>query len=126
LLAVNDVVVFAMLVPAVAKLSSEDSHLVTEPVFPLKVSVVELVPVQTVALPAIVPPTEAGETVIVPVAFTVPQPPTKRMLYGYVPATDGVPKIVIVLLFHEAATPGGRPLAPAVPAFAIPVAPVVV
>jgi len=58
-----------MLVPAVAKLSSEDSHLVTEPVFPLKVSVVELVPVQTVALPAIVPPTEAGETVTVAVAL---------------------------------------------------------
>ena len=34
--------------------------------------------------------------------------------------------MVIVLLFQEAATPGGRPLAPAVPAFAIPVAPVVV
>jgi len=58
-----------MLVPAVAKLSSEDSHLVTEPVFPLKVSVVELVPVQTVALPAIVPPTDAGETVMVAVAL---------------------------------------------------------
>jgi len=34
--------------------------------------------------------------------------------------------MVIVLLFQEAATPAGRPLAPAVPAFAIPVAPVVV
>ena len=63
---------------------------------------------------------------MVPVAFTVPEPPVKRMLYGYVPATDGVPKMVIVLLFHEAATPAGSPLAPAVPAFAIPVAPVVV
>ena len=34
--------------------------------------------------------------------------------------------MVIVLLFQEAATPAGRPLAPAVPAFKIPVAPVVV
>ena len=34
--------------------------------------------------------------------------------------------MVIVLLFKEAATPGGRPLAPAVPAFEIPVARVVV
>ena len=34
--------------------------------------------------------------------------------------------MVIVLLFHEAATPAGRPLAPAVPAFEIPVATVVV
>ena len=34
--------------------------------------------------------------------------------------------MVIVLLFQEAATPAGRPLAPAIPAFAIPVAPVVV
>ena len=42
-----------------------------------------------------------------------------------VPAAEGVPKIVIVLLFQEAATPAGRPLAPAVPAFEIPVAPVV-
>ena len=33
------------------------------------------VPVQTVALPATLPPTDAGETVIVPVAFTEPQPP---------------------------------------------------
>ena len=34
--------------------------------------------------------------------------------------------MVIVLLFQEAATPAGSPLAPVVPAFAIPVAPVVV
>ena len=34
--------------------------------------------------------------------------------------------MVIVLLFKEAATPAGSPLAPVVPAFAIPVAPVVV
>ncbi len=34
--------------------------------------------------------------------------------------------MVIVLLFQEAATPAGSPLAPVVPAFAIPVAPVVI
>ena len=34
--------------------------------------------------------------------------------------------MVIVLLFQEAATPAGSPLAPVVPAFTIPVAPVVV
>jgi len=65
-----------MLVPAVAKLSSEDSQRVTEPVLPLKVSVVEFVPVQTVAEPAIVPPTDAGETVMVAVAlFAAAQAP---------------------------------------------------
>ena len=34
--------------------------------------------------------------------------------------------MVIVLLFQEAATPAGSPLAPVVSAFAIPVAPVVI
>jgi hypothetical protein len=51
-----------------------------------------LVPVQTV-VPAIVPPTDAGSTVIVPVALTVPQPPVNGMLN--VPAAVGVPLIVI-------------------------------
>ena len=69
LVAVNVVVVFAILVPAVAKLSKEDSQRVTLPVCPLKVNTVELVPVQTVALPAIVPPTDAGLTVTVAVAL---------------------------------------------------------
>ena len=45
-----------------------DCHFVTEPVCPDKVNVVEFVPVQTVADPATVPPTEAGDTVIVAVA----------------------------------------------------------
>ena len=36
-----------------------------EPVYPLNVKVVEFVPVQTVAPPAIDPPTDAGETVTV-------------------------------------------------------------
>ena len=41
-------------------------------------------------------------------------------MYVKVPAAEGVPYIVIVLLFHEAATPAGSPVAEP-----IPVAPVV-
>jgi hypothetical protein len=48
----------AIVVPAVANASVEDSQRTTVPVFPESVRVV-LVPVQTVALPAIVPPTDA-------------------------------------------------------------------
>ncbi len=55
----------AILVTRVVKLSVDDSHLVIFPVYPLIVSRVEFVPVQTVVLPAINPPTEAGETVMV-------------------------------------------------------------
>jgi hypothetical protein len=65
--AVNVEVAFAMLVPAVAKLSVDDSHRVTVPAIPLKVRVVEFVPVHTVVLPAIDPPTEAGDTFMVTV-----------------------------------------------------------
>jgi hypothetical protein len=65
----------AIVVPAVANASVEDSN---EQLFPESVRVVLLVPVQTVALPA-VPPTDAGSTVIVPVALTVPQPPVNGM-----------------------------------------------
>jgi hypothetical protein len=43
-----------------------------------------------------------------------------------VPVADGVPLIVIVLLAQDALTPGGKPLAPEIPAFDIPEAPVVV
>ena len=42
------------------------------------------------------------------------------------PVVDGVPLIVIVLLAQDALTPGGKPLAPEIPAFDIPVALVVV
>ena len=42
-------------------------HLTMLPVLPDKVKVVEFVPVHTVALPAILPPTDAGDTVIVAV-----------------------------------------------------------
>jgi hypothetical protein len=56
------------------------SHLTTLPVCPDKVKVPELLPGHTVAVPLTEPPTETGETVIVPVAFTVPQPPVNGML----------------------------------------------
>ena len=86
LVAVNVVVMFAMLMPAVAKLSSDDSQRVMAPVCPLNAKVVELVPVQTVALPATVPPTVVGETVAVtsnravlsPVSYTHLTLPTNR------------------------------------------------
>ena len=45
--------------------SMEDSHLITEPVWPLKVSVAPLAPEQTDALDATDPPTEEAFTVIV-------------------------------------------------------------
>ncbi len=75
--AVNEVVVLAILVTAVANvLEVEDSQRVIPPVCPLKVKAVELVPVQTVALPAMVPPTDAGLTVTVAVAlFAAAQEP---------------------------------------------------
>ena len=60
-------------------------------------------------------------TVIVPVAFTVPQPPVNGMLYVKTPDTVGVPEIKIVSADQTAVTPAGKPVA--VP---IPVAPVVV
>lgn len=66
---VNELVVLGMLVPAVAKLSVDDSHCVTEPVIPLKVKVVLFVPVHTVVLPATDPPIGPGVTVIVAVAL---------------------------------------------------------
>ena len=46
---------------------SSSSHLVIVPVLPLKVKVVLFVPIHTVALPAILPPTLAGSTVTVDV-----------------------------------------------------------
>jgi len=77
LVAVKVVVVLAMLVTAEAKvLEVEDSQRVTLPVWPLNVNTVELLPVHTVALPAIVPPTDAGLTVTVAVAlFAAAQDP---------------------------------------------------
>ncbi len=54
----------------------EDSHLITEPVWPVKASVPLLVPEQTDALDATVPPTDAAFTVIIATAeFAVTQDP---------------------------------------------------
>lgn len=64
LVAVNVLLVLEMFV-TVVKLSVEDSHRVTVPIMPLRVKLVELVPEQTPVPPAMVPPTEAGETVMV-------------------------------------------------------------
>ena len=47
----------------------EDCHFVILPVLPLNVKVVEFVPEQTVALPAIAPPTEGASTVTVAVLW---------------------------------------------------------
>ena len=59
-----------------AKLSKELSQPVTVPVCPLKVKVAPLDPEQTVVAPLIVPPTEAGATVIVTEAeFAAAQDP---------------------------------------------------
>ena len=68
----------------------------------------------------------AASTVIVPVAFTLPQPPVRGMLYSKVPDAVGVPLMVIVLPAHVAETPAGKPFAPATPSLDMPCAPVVV
>jgi len=77
LVAIKEVVVLAISVTAEANvLEVDDCHLVIEPILPLNVSVVEFIPVQTVAPPAIVPPTDAGETVTVAEAlFAAAQAP---------------------------------------------------
>ena len=61
----------------------------------------------------------AGVTVMVPFSVMVPQPPVNVTVYGYVPATVGVPLIVTVLEAKLPATPVGKPVKVA------PVAPVV-
>ena len=60
-------------------------------------------------------------TVMVPVAFTLPQPPLNGIEYLKVPNAVGAPLIVIVLFAHDAVTPAGRLVG-----IPIPVAPVVV
>jgi hypothetical protein len=61
---VNEVVVFVIVVPAVAKLSNDDSHLTTLPVLPAKVNVAPFDPEHTVAAELTVPATVVGFTVI--------------------------------------------------------------
>ncbi len=69
LVAVKLVVVLTISVKATEKSEAvDDCHFTILPVWPLKVNPVLLVPVQTVALPAILPPALAGSTVTVPVA----------------------------------------------------------
>ena len=53
----------------------------------------------------------SGVTVIVPVAFTDPQPPVSGIVYGNTPDTVGVPLMVITLAAQEALTPAGSPTA---------------
>ena len=65
--ATNVLVVLAISVTLVKPDDNEDCHLVTAPVLPLKVNVVVLFPVHTVAEPATVPPTVVGLTVTVAV-----------------------------------------------------------
>jgi hypothetical protein len=65
LFTVRELVVFAIVVPAVAKLFDDDSHLRIFPTCPDKVKTVLLGPAQTVVPPSTVPPTEAGVTLIV-------------------------------------------------------------
>ena len=62
----------------------------------------------------------AGVTVMVPLAVIVPQPPVKVTVYGYVPATVGVPVILTVLEAKLPATPVGKPekVAPVAPVVA--------
>ncbi len=54
------------------------------PVLPESVSVVLFVPVHTVAAPAMLPATEAGETVTVLVAVASAQPPVPVIVYEIV------------------------------------------
>jgi hypothetical protein len=100
LVAVRVVVVLLMLVPAVAKLFNDDSQRVIEPICPLNVSVVEFVPVQTVALPATEPPTEAGETVTVADALlaATQEPLVTTALYEVVAVKLVAVSVVVVLL----------------------------
>ena len=58
-------VILVMGLPAVTKLSDEDSHLIGDPIFPDKLNTVLLVPAQTVVPPEILPPRDSGETAIV-------------------------------------------------------------
>ena len=83
------VLVFAIVVPAVAKLSKEDSHRVIEPVCPLNVKTVEFVPEQTVVPPEIDPPTDEFIVTANVVAVLVPQ--------ASVAVTDREPDVELVV-----------------------------
>ena len=68
-MAVKVVVVLPIAAPAAAKLFTDDSQRVIDPVCPLNVNPVEFNPAQTAAVPAIEPPTDTGETVTVAVVL---------------------------------------------------------
>ncbi len=58
-----------------------DCHLTIVPVFPDNVNPVEFVPVHTVALPAILPPTDAALTVtVIALVYTVSFPVVTALL----------------------------------------------
>ena len=77
LVAVYPMVVFSILVTFDEKLDTvDDCHLTILPVYPLKIKLVELVPLHTVVLPDILPPTLAGFTMILStLLFTGEQTP---------------------------------------------------
>lgn len=76
---------------------------------------VKAVLIHTVGVVEAAPAVFVGLTVMVPVAFTTPQPPVNGMLYGKVPETVGVPLIVMTLLAQLAVTPVGSPVGAPIP-----------
>ena len=64
-----------IIVDQLAPLLIEDSQRTTEPVWPLKVILPALVPLQTVAADAVLPPTEVGSTSITLASFIVEEHP---------------------------------------------------
>lgn len=66
--------------PEAKVLEVDDCHFRIEPVYPDNVSVELFTPAHLEVDPKIEPPTDRGLTVIVPVAFTEPQPPIKGIL----------------------------------------------
>ena len=82
---------------------------------PVATVVVYVIAATKAVLIQIVGLTEGNETVlstftiIVPVAFTVPQPPVNGIVYANVPEADGVPLIVMVFAAQTAVTPVGKP-----------------
>jgi hypothetical protein len=110
LVAVNVVVVLAIVVPAVPKLSNELSQRIILPVCPLKVKMVLLVPEQTVVLEATEPPTVAGVTVTVGVVVkNTVQKVGERLLFA------STLKVVVA-----ARLPVGKLIVPPVPTIILP------
>ena len=85
-------VLFISVTDALKSETVELCHLVIAPVFPLKVNAVLLVPVHTVALPAMVPPTDTGSIVTAIVAVTAEHPPKTGVVY----VTVYVPDVLVL------------------------------